>query len=102
MRIIVMYDVSFETNEDVKKYNNFRKELLKLGYVMMQYSIYVKNIGTHTLYKSEKTKIQKVLPKKSNVRIMMITEKEYQDIEILNGEKSLSEIYNNFERYIKI
>ncbi len=32
---------------------------------------------------------------------MLITESQYQNIELLSGEKSLNEIFNNNERYIK-
>ncbi|VEU75556.1 CRISPR-associated protein Cas2 [Mycoplasmopsis maculosa] len=102
MRIIIMYDISMDNEEKVKKYNTFRKELFRLGYTMIQYSIYSKRLEAHTFYKKEKEKIISVIPRESNVRIMMLTEKQYQNIELLNGEKSLNEKYNNRERFIEI
>ncbi|MGV2392811.1 UNVERIFIED_CONTAM: CRISPR-associated endonuclease Cas2 [Campylobacter lari] len=102
MRLIVMYDVSFETDDDIRRYNHFRNELIKIGYVMMQFSIYVKCISSHTVYESEKQKIIKILPPKSNIRFFMITESQYQNIELLNGKKSLNEQYNNMQRYVEI
>ncbi|QJG66136.1 CRISPR-associated endonuclease Cas2 [Mycoplasma phocoeninasale] len=101
MRIIIMYDIS--TDEDnIDQYNKFRNALYKLGYYRIQYSIYGKCIGSNSQYPYEKEKIMKVIPKKSNVRILLITEKQYGDIEILSGEKSLNEHINDIERYIEI
>ncbi|MBU4689959.1 CRISPR-associated endonuclease Cas2 [Mycoplasma zalophidermidis] len=102
MRIIVMYDISFEDEIAVKQYTQFRNNLLKLGYFMMQYSIYVKCIPNHLSYEYEKKKIINYLPSNANIRIFMITESQYQNIELLTGKKSLNEIYNGTERYIKL
>ncbi|WPB54178.1 CRISPR-associated endonuclease Cas2 [Metamycoplasma equirhinis] len=101
MRIIIMYDISTSDDDMIKEYNKFRHELLKLGYFMIQYSIYVKCLTAHTQYSYEKKKTFKVIPSNSNIRIMLITESQYQNIELLSGEKSLNEIFNNNERYIK-
>ncbi|WP_277869725.1 CRISPR-associated endonuclease Cas2 [[Mycoplasma] phocidae] len=96
-----MYDISTD-DDNIDQYNKFRNALYKLGYYRIQYSIYVKCIGSNTQYPYEKEKIIKVIPKKSNVRILLITEKQYGDIEILSGEKSINEHINDIERYIEI
>ena len=102
MRIIVMYDISFADEENSKKYNKFRTKLIQMGYFMIQYSIYVKCISSHTSYPAEKTKLLNIIPKESNIRMLLITESQYQNIEFLSGNKSLNEKYNELERYIKI
>ncbi|QJG67265.1 CRISPR-associated endonuclease Cas2 [Mycoplasma phocoenae] len=102
MRIIVMYDIQMETNIGNKEYLLWRKKLINLGYIMMQYSIYSKCISAHTQYEYERQKLLNVMPKKSNIRIMLITENQYQKIEILNGEKSLNEFYNDNIRYVSL
>lgn len=102
MRIIIMYDISLTDEEQVRKYNKFRNELYKLGYFRIQYSIYVKCISSHTVYQSERSKILKIIPKNSNVRIVMITEEQYQNIELLSGDKSQTEKFNDNERYLII
>ncbi|MCP9306804.1 CRISPR-associated endonuclease Cas2 [Mesomycoplasma ovipneumoniae] len=102
MRILLMYDIYYINEDDNKLYNKFIKELYKLGYVRLQYSIYSKIIPTHLQYNSEKKKLLRIIPKNSNIRIAMLTEKQYQNIEILNGTKSKNEIYNLEEDYIKL
>ncbi|ACF07392.1 conserved hypothetical protein [Metamycoplasma arthritidis 158L3-1] len=97
-----MYDVSFKDENDTKEYTKFYTSLQKLGYYRMQYSIYAKTISTHTKYPYEKAKLISILPKNANVRILCISEQQYQGIEILRGSKSLNEKYNDNERYIKL
>ncbi|WP_241006949.1 CRISPR-associated endonuclease Cas2 [Mycoplasma sp. CSL10137] len=101
MKIILMYDVSMD-EDNTTNYARFRNNLLKMGYIMIQYSIYVKTIGFKTIYEYEKQKLMKIIPKRSNVRILLITEAQYSNIDILSGEKSANEIYNEKERYIEL
>ncbi len=35
MRIILMYDISFTDEENIKKYNKFRTKLIQMGYFMI-------------------------------------------------------------------
>ncbi|WP_057235412.1 CRISPR-associated endonuclease Cas2 [Mycoplasmopsis arginini] len=102
MRILLMYDIYYNNDEDIKMYNKFVDYLYKLGYIKIQYSIYAKILATHTEYDSEKRKILRLIPKNSNVRILLLTEKQYQNMEILNGEKAKNEIYNLEEEYIRL
>ena len=102
MRIIVMYDISIEDSSDGLAYLNFRKQLLKNGYIMMQYSIYSKCINTKTKLSLEIKKISKKVPIKSKIRIFIVTEKQYGDMIYLNGGESLNEEINGTERFICI
>ena len=42
MRVIVFFDLPTETAEDKKEYRNFRKFLIKKGFLMLQESVYCK------------------------------------------------------------
>ncbi|WP_027122240.1 CRISPR-associated endonuclease Cas2 [[Mycoplasma] imitans] len=101
MRILIFYDI-YETEEVDKLAKKFRENLISLGYFMIQYSIYCKCIGSHTMYDYEIKKIRKILPLKANVRILLLSEKQYQNMVIISGEKNLNEIYNDREDYIEI
>lgn len=102
MRLLLMYDIYYLSDEDIKLYNKFVNNLYKLGYIRIQYSIYAKILASHTEYDFERKKLLKIIPRNSNVRILMLTEKQYQNMDILNGEKSKNEIYNLEEEYIKL
>lgn len=42
MRLVLMFDLPVITNKQKRIYTKFRKELIQRGYLMLQYSIYVK------------------------------------------------------------
>ena len=42
MRVILFFDLPTETLEDKREYRNFRKFLIKKGFLMMQESVYCK------------------------------------------------------------
>ncbi len=102
MRLILMFDLPNDDEEDRKIYSRFRKNILRLGYTMIQYSIYVKCINTQSKIEQEVEKIKKILPNQGNIRIFAITEKQYQNMYMLRGKRKINEIYNNDKRYIKI
>lgn len=102
MRIIIMYDLPNNNSDENKDYTKFRKNLIKNGYIMMQFSVYIKCLNVKTKFKNEVKKISKFIPPQGNIRVLSITEKQYQDIIYLNGESNINEKVNNTQRYISI
>lgn len=102
MRILLFFDLPTETSDDKKEYLSFRKHLLKNGYSMIQYSVYVKCINASSKFEGEHNKLKKCLPSNGNIRLLCVTEKQYQEMKFLRGDRNINEIYNNEKRYIKI
>ncbi|MGL4768791.1 MAG: CRISPR-associated endonuclease Cas2 [Mycoplasmoidaceae bacterium] len=102
MRIIVMYDITSDNALDNQAYNYYRKLLLKNGYIMMQYSVYSKCINSKTKFSAEIKKISQKIPKKSRIRVLFVTEKQYGDMVHLSGKPKINEEVNGTERYICI
>lgn len=86
-----MYDLYMDDKSAVKQYNYFHRELIKLGFYRIQYSIYCKVLHNKDHCQNLINKITRVLPKKGQVRILTITEKQYQNMYILSGERTLHE-----------
>ena len=42
MVLFVMFDMPTETKADLKKYRDFRSKLFDLGFIMFQYSVYIR------------------------------------------------------------
>lgn len=85
MRMIVMFDLPVKTPAQRKTATKFRKFLVEDGYHMLQFSIYARVCnGTDAVDKHRK-RLYTVVPSNGSVRMMVITEKQYQDIEILVG-----------------
>lgn len=60
MRMLCMFDLPVETEEQRRAYRIFRKELIEQGFIMMQYSIYVECVqagNTQTDWKTGSRKI---------------------------------------------
>ncbi|MCY4161632.1 MAG: CRISPR-associated endonuclease Cas2 [Flavobacteriaceae bacterium] len=87
MWILVFYDLPTETRLERKVASDFRKALLKDGFTMFQFSIYkrfclsLENAEVHI----KRTKFN--LPKKGNIGIMKITDKQFGMIELYEGRK---------------
>ena len=88
MRLLLLYDLPVNDDLDKKIYSRFHRDILKLGFYMLQYSVYTKVIQNDTSMKQNYIKIERVVPKKGNVIILKITEQQYQNMIYLRGEKN--------------
>ena len=96
-----MFDLPVESKSQQKEYTKFHKSLVSHGFIMIQYSIYVKIVNTESKVKRVIDKIKVDLPSNGNIRILSITDKQYQEMIFLVGDKNLNEQINSDERYIK-
>ena len=102
MRVLCMFDLPVETAKERKVYREFRKKLIQEGFVMMQYSIYMRTCPTREFSRRLEKRIQSFVPENGNVRLLTITEKQYDDMKLLVGSKSLTEQVVGSERMIII
>lgn len=78
--------------EKVSEYSSFRRKLLKLGFYQLQYSIYVKVVPNESGFQTFLRKIQANIPKEGNIRILKVTEKQYQSMIFLRGNSNMHEL----------
>lgn len=88
MRLLLIYDLPVTEDIDRKIYNRFHRDIIKLGFYMIQFSVYSKVIQNDTSMKQNYLKVEKIVPQKGNVIILKITEKQYQNMVYLRGEKN--------------
>ena len=91
MRMIVFFDLPMTSKKEVKTYTQFRKYLIKSGFSMMQFSIYCKVFNNVEATNAYLKILKKNVPMHGQIRIMTVTEKQYNDIEIIIGGKSKQE-----------
>lgn len=99
MRVMVMFDLPVVKAEERKEYSQFRKYLIKNGFLMMQESIYCKLVQNASAADWVVENIRKNKPSHGLVQVMKITEKQYSKIEYIVGESS-SEVIDSDERII--
>lgn len=91
MRVIVMFDLPTATAEDKKNYMRFRKNLIKMGFDMLQYSVYTRITRNYDDARKYINKVRGPLPPAGSVRVLQVTEKQYAGMLVMLGEKTPTE-----------
>lgn len=99
MRLIVMFDLPTYSSYDLREYRRFRKFLIESGFVMFQFSIYTKIVKNRSVMNHFITRIKNNSPKDGEISVLSITEKQFNDIEVIISERE-SEILHTAERNI--
>lgn len=88
MRMLLMFDMPTETADDRKAYRKFRKFLLSEGFIMHQYSVYSKLLLNSTANKMMIDRLKANNPKKGNITLLTVTEKQFARMVYLYGNKA--------------
>ena len=99
MRVLVLFDMPVSSSAERKAYTHFRKFLIRNGFVMMQESVYSKIVPNVSVAKAVMNKVRREGTGKGLIQMMMITEKQYAQIELVAGEKQ-EEIVESDERLL--
>lgn len=91
MRIIVMFDLPVVTEKERKTATKFRKFLLDDGYIMMQYSVYSRICKNNDDLNKHITRIKLNTPTTGNIRLLQITENQYNNMIMFCGTKKTEE-----------
>ena len=89
MWVLVLFDLPTETKRDKKAYVDFKKNLQKDGCTMFQFSIYVRHWASSGDAEVHIKRVKSFLPEHGQVGIMCITDKQFGNIELFYGKKSL-------------
>lgn len=93
MKVIVFFDLPVSTKNLRKQYSQFRKNLIKQGFTMVQFSVYARTVRNNDDAKKYSKIVKSFLPPNGSVRLLIITDKQYDSMEILLGEKYAEENY---------
>ncbi|WP_245994795.1 CRISPR-associated endonuclease Cas2 [Companilactobacillus furfuricola] len=88
MRIICLFDLPVETATERRQYRFLRKALLKNGFTMLQYSVYYRSLPNPSAAKKYENAIKKFLPTTGEVRLLSVSEKQFNDMKILVGSRT--------------
>jgi CRISPR-associated protein Cas2 len=85
--ILVLFDLPTETKKDRKLYAKFRKEIMADGFVMFQFSIYLRHCSSRENADVHINRVKKLLPPRGDVGILAVTDKQFGMIEIFHGRE---------------
>lgn len=99
MRVIVFFDLPVETIEDKRNYRQFRKHLIRSGFIMLQESVYAKLALNYTQVEQIVAEVKKKKPAQGSVQILSVTEKQFSKMELLSGKVD-TDVINTDERLL--
>ena len=85
MRVMVFFDLPTITDKNSHDYRKFRQFLVLEGFIMMQESVYTTLVLNGTMVNLMKNKIRKNKPQEGLVEMLVITEKQFSEIEYESG-----------------
>lgn len=91
MWLFVFFDLPTKTKKERKKYTQFRSFLLKNGFMMMQFSVYARICKGDDSVDTHKKRVRDKIPNRGHIRMISITDLQYEKMEILVGKKSEEE-----------
>lgn len=80
MWLFVFFDLPTETKKDRSNASRFRTNLLKDGFSMMQYSVYVRHCASSESADVHEKRIHALLPPLGKVSVLRITDKQFGNI----------------------
>ena len=86
-----MFDLPVITEKEKKIASKFRKYLLDDGYIMMQYSVYSRICKNNDDLNKHINRLRINSPKTGNIRLLQVTENQYNNMIMFCGTKSLEE-----------
>ena len=89
MRIMVFFDLPVKTKAQRRAATRFRNFLLKDGYHMVQYSVYARVCNGADSVETHKARLNRSLPHTGTVRMMVVTERQFNAIDVLVGTKTV-------------
>lgn len=88
MWVLVFFDLPTDTKKERKAAADFRKLLIRDGFIMFQFSIYMRHCPSHENASVHIKRVKDALPEYGQVGILSITDKQFGSMELFAERKS--------------
>jgi CRISPR-associated protein Cas2 len=85
--VLVFFDLPVGTPEERKAATNFRNDLLKDGYIMVQFSVYARPCGSADRVETQVRRLKPKIPAKGEVRGLIISDAQWGRMLVVRSEK---------------
>ena len=85
--VLVFFDLPVGTSEERRDAANFRKDLLKDGYMMVQFSVYARPCGTADRVETQVRRLKSKIPAKGEVRGLMISDAQWGRMIVVRSQR---------------
>lgn len=89
MWVLTMFDLPTDTKTARRQYTQFRKALLKDGFVMMQFSVYIRHCASRENAAVHTQRVERAVPDDGEVRVITITDKQFERMRVFWGKRRM-------------
>ncbi|MCL4742443.1 MAG: CRISPR-associated endonuclease Cas2 [Phycisphaerales bacterium] len=86
MWVVAMFDLPVDSKQARRRYARFRKALLKDGFAMMQFSVYIRHCASRENAEVHMGRVQAAVPPDGEVRVLTITDKQFERMRVFWGK----------------
>ena len=87
MWVLVFFDLPTDTKKERKAAADFRKQLIQDGFIMFQFSIYMRHCPSAENAEVHIKRVKNFLPPLGQVGILSITDKQFGSMELFTEKK---------------
>jgi CRISPR-associated protein Cas2 len=87
MWVVVFFDLPVDTKKARRAYAQFRKKLLKDGFAMMQYSVYIRHCASEENAVVHGSRVERIVPDDGEVRVISLTDKQFERMRVFWGKR---------------
>ena len=80
MWLFVFFDLPTNTKTERRNATRFRTLLMRDGFSMMQFSVYVRNCASHESLEVHTKRVKGILPPSGSISLLSVTDKQYGDM----------------------
>ena len=87
MWLYVMFDLPVQTKSQRKSAARFRKDRLKDGFSMLQFSVYVRHCASHESGAVHINRVRNFVPPEGMVSVIKVTDRQFADMINIVGRR---------------
>lgn len=87
MWLYCMFDLPTNTKKERHDASTFRKDLIKDGFTMLQFSVYVRHCASNESAMAHIERVRKMIPEYGLISILKVTDKQFGDTVNMVGRK---------------
>ncbi len=87
--VLVFFDLPVGTPDERKAASNFRRDLLRDGYIMVQFSVYARPCGSADRVETQVRRLKPKIPPKGEVRSLIVSDAQWGRMLVLRSRQKI-------------
>jgi CRISPR-associated protein Cas2 len=87
--VLVFFDLPVLTKDERRAAANFRKDLIKDGYIMVQFSVYARPCGSADRVETQVRRLKPKIPPKGEVRSLLVSDAQWGRMIVMRSKEKV-------------